>query len=86
LKFSYPKLRSLKVLAQSVLRTVRSLVASIARGRRWLAELIANPAATTESIAKREAQARTRNPNNARSCDRAENPASGAANGTVSCG
>src|SRR4029453_15941126 len=32
------------------------------------------------------AQARTRNPNNARSCDRPENPASGAANGTISCG
>jgi site-specific DNA recombinase len=30
------------------------LVASIARGRRWLDELIADPAATTESIAKRE--------------------------------
>jgi DNA invertase Pin-like site-specific DNA recombinase len=30
------------------------LVASIARGRRWLDELIANPAATTESIAGRE--------------------------------
>src|SRR5262245_22317474 len=28
----------------------------------------------------------TRNPNNARSCDRPENPASGAANGTISCG
>jgi hypothetical protein len=30
------------------------LVASIARGRRWLDELIADPAATTESIAGRE--------------------------------
>jgi hypothetical protein len=30
------------------------LVASIARGRRWLDELIADPTATTESIAKRE--------------------------------
>ena len=30
------------------------LVASIARGRRWLDELITDPAATTESIAKRE--------------------------------
>jgi site-specific DNA recombinase len=30
------------------------LVASIARGRRWLDELIADPAANTESIAKRE--------------------------------
>ena len=30
------------------------LVASIARGRRWLDELIAGPAATTESIAGRE--------------------------------
>ena len=30
------------------------LVASIARGRRWLDELIADPAATTESIARRE--------------------------------
>jgi site-specific DNA recombinase len=30
------------------------LVASIARGRRWLDELIAEPAATTESIAGRE--------------------------------
>jgi site-specific DNA recombinase len=30
------------------------LVTSIARGRRWLDELIANPAATTESIAGRE--------------------------------
>jgi DNA invertase Pin-like site-specific DNA recombinase len=30
------------------------LVASIARGRRWLDELIANPTANTESIAKRE--------------------------------
>ena len=31
-----------------------TLVASIARGRRWLDELIADPTATTESIAKRE--------------------------------
>jgi hypothetical protein len=31
-----------------------TLVASIARGRRWLAELIAEETATTESIAKRE--------------------------------
>jgi site-specific DNA recombinase len=30
------------------------LVASIARGRRWLDELIADPTANTESIAKRE--------------------------------
>ena len=30
------------------------LVASIARGRRWLNELIADPAATSESIAGRE--------------------------------
>jgi hypothetical protein len=30
------------------------IVASIARGRRWLDELISDPAATTESIAKRE--------------------------------
>jgi hypothetical protein len=30
------------------------LVASIARGRRWLDELIAEETATTESIAKRE--------------------------------
>jgi site-specific DNA recombinase len=30
------------------------LVASIARGRRWLDELITDPAATTESIAGRE--------------------------------
>src|SRR3982074_1609440 len=30
------------------------LVASIARGRRWLDELIADPAANTESIARRE--------------------------------
>jgi site-specific DNA recombinase len=30
------------------------LVASIARGRRWLDELIADPAATTESVAGRE--------------------------------
>jgi hypothetical protein len=30
------------------------LVASIARGRRWLDELLANPTASTESIAKRE--------------------------------
>jgi site-specific DNA recombinase len=40
-------------------RTIRSesralLVASIARGRRWLDELITDPAATTESIAGRE--------------------------------
>ena len=31
-----------------------TLVASIARGRRWLEELIAEQTATTESIAKRE--------------------------------
>ena len=31
-----------------------TLVASIARGRRWLNELIANPATTTESIAERD--------------------------------
>src|SRR5262245_42665738 len=30
------------------------LVASIARGRRWLAELLADPNANAESIAKRE--------------------------------
>src|ERR1700704_1833050 len=36
------------------------LVASIARGRRWLDELIADPAATTESIAGREAALRGR--------------------------
>jgi DNA invertase Pin-like site-specific DNA recombinase len=34
--------------------TRATLVASIARGRRWLAELIANPSATAESIAERE--------------------------------
>ena len=34
--------------------TRATLVASIARGRRWLNELIANPATTTESIAERE--------------------------------
>jgi DNA invertase Pin-like site-specific DNA recombinase len=34
--------------------TRATLVASIARGRRWLNELIADPAASTESIAKRE--------------------------------
>jgi hypothetical protein len=32
----------------------RTLVASIARGRRWLDELIADPIANTESIAGRE--------------------------------
>jgi hypothetical protein len=31
-----------------------TLVAAIARGRRWLDELISDPAATTESIAERE--------------------------------
>ena len=31
-----------------------TLVASIARGRRWLEELIADKTATTDSIAKRE--------------------------------
>ena len=41
------------------LRPIRSenratLVASIARGRRWLDELTTNPKATAESIAKRE--------------------------------
>jgi site-specific DNA recombinase len=41
------------------LRPIRSesratLIASIARGRRWLDELIENPTATSESIAKRE--------------------------------
>ncbi len=34
--------------------TRATLVASIARGRRWLDELISDPAATTESIAERE--------------------------------
>ncbi|HUI14256.1 MAG TPA: recombinase family protein [Xanthobacteraceae bacterium] len=34
--------------------TRATLVASIARGRRWLNELISDPAATTESIAERE--------------------------------
>ena len=34
--------------------TRATLVASIARGRRWLDELISNAAATTESIAERE--------------------------------
>jgi hypothetical protein len=53
-RFSYPKLRSPRHA-----RPIRSenralLVASIARGRRWLDELIADPAATTESIAGRE--------------------------------
>jgi site-specific DNA recombinase len=41
------------------LRPIRSenratLIASIARGRRWLDELIGDPTASTESIAKRE--------------------------------
>jgi site-specific DNA recombinase len=41
------------------LRPIRSenratLIASIARGRRWLDELIGDPTATSESIAKRE--------------------------------
>ena len=41
------------------LRPIRSenratLIASIARGRRWLDELIRDPTATSESIAKRE--------------------------------
>jgi site-specific DNA recombinase len=44
---------------QDARRPIRSenralLVASIARGRRWLDELIADPAANTESIAGRE--------------------------------
>ena len=34
--------------------TRATLVASIARGRRWLDELISDPSATTESIAERE--------------------------------
>ena len=34
--------------------TRATLVASIARGRRWLDELITDPAATAETIAKRE--------------------------------
>lgn len=34
--------------------TRATLVASIARGRRWLDELVADPAATAESIANRE--------------------------------
>ena len=34
--------------------TRATLVASIARGRRWLNELIADPNANAESIAKRE--------------------------------
>jgi site-specific DNA recombinase len=42
-----------------ILRPIRSenratLIASIARGRRWLDELIGDPTASTESIAKRE--------------------------------
>jgi site-specific DNA recombinase len=50
---------SWRVLSWRVSITFRSenralLVASIARGRRWLDELIVNPAATTESIAGRE--------------------------------
>ena len=54
MRFSYPNARSLENA-----RPIRSdnralLVASIARGRRWLDELIAGPAATTESIAGRE--------------------------------
>ena len=41
------------------LRPIRSenratLIASIARGRRWLDELVGNPTASTETIAKRE--------------------------------
>ena len=45
--------------ASQQVRPIRSetratLVASIARGRRWLDELIADATATTESIAKRE--------------------------------
>ena len=54
MRFSYLNARSLKVLAQSGLRTVRSLSHRLRRGRRWLDELIADPAATTESIAGRE--------------------------------
>lgn len=34
--------------------TRATLIASIARGRRWLGELIADPASTTEIIAKRK--------------------------------
>ena len=34
--------------------TRATLVASIARGRRWLDELITDPAASPESVAKRE--------------------------------
>ena len=46
--------------ANQNIRPIRSenralLVASIARGRRWLDELITDPAANTESIADREA-------------------------------
>ena len=53
-KFSCPNPLRLKNA-----RPIRSenralLVASIARGRRWLDELIADPTANTESIAKRE--------------------------------
>ena len=45
--------------SQDARRPIRSenraiLVASIARGRRWLDELIADPTANTESIAGRE--------------------------------
>jgi hypothetical protein len=46
-------------MARQDTRPIRSetratLVASIARGRRWLGELIANTAASAQSIAKRE--------------------------------
>ena len=45
-----PDLRStFKISVPSVPRTARLLVASIARGRRWLNELIANSAANTEA-------------------------------------
>ena len=52
--FSYPISSNLQALVRFALRTVRFLSRRLRGGRRWLDELIADPAATTDRIAKRE--------------------------------
>ena len=54
MKFSFPNPRRRKNPVPSGPRPARSWSHRSARGRRWLDELIADPTANAESIAKRE--------------------------------